>query len=60
MVDPRDPDRYLVAISTAGVLETTDGGKSWRNRNKGLLMDYLPNPAAEWGHDPHFVTLCEG
>ena len=60
VVDPRDPDRYLVAICTASVLETADGGKSWRNRNKGLLMDYLPNPAAEWGHDPHFVTLCEG
>jgi photosystem II stability/assembly factor-like uncharacterized protein len=58
VVDPRNPDRYLVAISTAGVLETTDGGASWRGRNKGMLNDYLPDPAAEWGHDPHFVTLC--
>src|SRR5690606_38560610 len=29
VVDPRNPDRVLVAVSTAGVLETTDGGKSW-------------------------------
>jgi photosystem II stability/assembly factor-like uncharacterized protein len=58
VVDPRDPDRVLVAISTAGVLETTDGGKSWRGRNKGMLNDYLPDPAAEWGHDPHYVDLC--
>ncbi len=58
VTDPRDPDRLLVAISTAGVLETTDGGKSWRGRNKGMLNDYLPDPAAEWGHDPHFVTAC--
>jgi len=57
-VDPRNPDRMLVAISTAGVLETSDGGKTWRSRNRGLLMDYLPNPSAEWGHDPHYLELC--
>jgi len=60
VVDPRDADRILVAISTAGVLETTDGGKTWRGRNKGMLNDYLPDPAAEWGHDAHFVALCPG
>jgi hypothetical protein len=49
-----------VAVSTAGVLETTDGGKSWRSRNKGMLMDYLPDPAAEWGHDPHSIVLSPG
>src|SRR5688572_2873565 len=59
-VDPRTPDRVLVAISTAGVLETLDGGKSWRSRNKGLQMDYLPDPSAEWGHDPHYLELCPG
>ena len=58
VVDPRNPDRVLVAVSTAGVLETTDGGKSWRSRNRGMTMDYLPDPSAEWGHDPHFITQC--
>lgn len=57
-VDPRNPERVLVAVSTAGVLETTDGGKSWRSRNKGMTMDYLPDPSAEWGHDPHFIAHC--
>lgn len=57
VVDPRDPQRILVAVSTAGVLESTDGGRTWRGRNKGLTMDYLPEPEAEWGHDPHFVAL---
>lgn len=56
--DPRNPERVLVAVSTAGVLETVDGGKSWRGRNKGMLNDYLPDPAAEWGHDPHYVEQC--
>ncbi len=60
LVDPRDDKRVLVAVSTAGVLETTDGGDTWRSRNKGMLMDYLPNPSAEWGHDPHLITLCPG
>jgi hypothetical protein len=60
VVDPKNPDRVLVAISTAGVLETTDGGKSWRGRNKGLLNDYLPNPEAEWGHDAHYMEICRG
>jgi photosystem II stability/assembly factor-like uncharacterized protein len=60
VVDPRNPDRVLVAISTAGVLETTDGGKSWRGRNQGMTNDYLPDPAAEWGHDPHYIEQCPG
>lgn len=58
-VDAKDPKRVLVAISTAGVLETIDGGKTWRGRNKGLLNDYLPDPAAEWGHDAHYVEICK-
>ena len=57
-VDPRNPERVLVAVSTAGVLETLDGGKTWRGRNRGLQMDYLPDPNAEWGHDPHYLELC--
>jgi len=60
VVDPRDPRRVLVAVSTAGVLETTDGGETWRSRNAGMTMDHNPNPEAEWGHDPHYVELCAG
>lgn len=60
IVDPRDRRRIMVGISTAGVLETTDGGASWHGRNQGLLNDYLPNPAAEWGHDTHYLEQCQG
>lgn len=60
VVDPRDPRRILVAVSCAGVLETRDGGETWAGRNRGMLNDYLPNPEAEWGHDPHLVTMCPG
>jgi photosystem II stability/assembly factor-like uncharacterized protein len=57
-VDPRDPNRILIGVSCAGIAGTTDGGKTWKAMNKGVLNDYLPNPEAEWGHDPHFITQC--
>lgn len=57
-VDPTNPDAILVAVSTAGVIGTTDGGKTWRSRNNGMLNNYLPDPTAEWGHDPHFIERC--
>jgi photosystem II stability/assembly factor-like uncharacterized protein len=57
-VHPRDPARLRVAISTAGVLESCDGGKSWEGRNFGMTNDYLPDPNAEWGHDAHFIQSC--
>lgn len=57
-VDPRDSNHFYLAVSSAGVLETRDGGKTWAGRNKGMLNDNMPNPEAEWGHDPHFVTVC--
>jgi len=60
VVDPQDSNHLYIAVSSAGVLETTDGGQTWAGRNKGILNDYLPNPAADWGHDPHFVTACPG
>lgn len=58
VLDPRNPDRIHIAASSAGVLETRDGGKTWAGRNKGMRVDYLPNPDVEWGHDPHFVAAC--
>jgi photosystem II stability/assembly factor-like uncharacterized protein len=61
VTDPRDPQRLLVAVSTAGVFETNDDGKTWRTRNQGLTMDYSPNPTDEWaGHDPHAIVRCAG
>lgn len=58
IVDPLDANHLLVAVSSAGVLETTDGGRSWASRNLGMLNDYMPDPASEWGHDPHLISGC--
>lgn len=55
LVDPRDSRRVLVGVSCAGVFETTDDGKTWAPRNKGMHADFLPDPKAPVGQDPHFV-----
>jgi hypothetical protein len=60
VVDPRNPKRILVAVSTAGVIETEDGGETWQPRNKGMLLDHTPEPDADWGHDTHYIEQCEG
>lgn len=57
-VDPRNSDRVLVGVSCAGVFETLDGGKTWAPKNKGLLADFLPDPKAEVGQDPHYMEAC--
>jgi hypothetical protein len=43
---PGDPDRLLVAVSAAGVWLTDDGGRSWRQGNRGLGARYLPEDAS--------------
>lgn len=55
IVDPRDSNHIYIGISCAGVFETYDGGDSWKVRNKGLRADFLPDPYAEVGHDPHML-----
>lgn len=59
VLDPGDSNHVFIAISCAGVFETTDGGQSWVPRNKGLKAAYLPNPSVEIGHDPHLLLACE-
>lgn len=58
VVDPRNNDHFFVGISCAGVFETWDGGTTWKVQNKGLRADYLPDPQAEVGHDPHLLVAC--
>jgi photosystem II stability/assembly factor-like uncharacterized protein len=42
---PGDPDRLALGISAAGVWLTEDGGHTWRQGNKGLVAEYLPEDA---------------
>lgn len=42
LVDPRDSQRVLIAISCGGVWETRDSGKTWALLGKGLVADFMP------------------
>jgi photosystem II stability/assembly factor-like uncharacterized protein len=56
MVDPRDPETVLVAISAVGVLKTVDGGETWSFRNENLLADFHPVKYPEYGQCPHHLV----
>ena len=58
VVDPRDADRAYVAVSAAGIFETRDAGLSWCVRNSGMVSNFLPDPYAKEGHDPHILLQC--
>ncbi len=53
LIHPKNPEIIHVGISCAGVFATTDGGTHWQAWNRGLRADFLPNPTATVGHDPH-------
>lgn len=56
--DPADAKRMFVAISTAGVYRTDDGGENWQPRNKGICARFMPpdQQYPEWGQCVHKVV----
>jgi photosystem II stability/assembly factor-like uncharacterized protein len=61
VVDPRNADRVLVAVSCGGVWETTDNGETWTVRADGMRADFMPpekqgEPTVQ---DPHRMVACE-
>jgi hypothetical protein len=57
LLDPTNPQRMYVAISSAGAFRTDDGGVTWKAINKGLQSEYIPDPDAEVGHCVHRIAL---
>ena len=57
VLDPTQKDRMYIAISAAGVFRSEDGGKSWQQRNYGLVSNYIPDPDAESGHCVHRIAM---
>jgi hypothetical protein len=60
LVDPRDASHLYIGMSGGGVFESTDGGADWRPLNKGVRADFMPDPAPEYGHDPHCLRFAGG
>ncbi|HEX7049672.1 MAG TPA: hypothetical protein VF188_05620 [Longimicrobiales bacterium] len=56
LVDPTEPRRIAVAISTAGVYRSDDGGATWRPRNSGVRAEFLPDKHPEFGQCVHKVV----
>jgi photosystem II stability/assembly factor-like uncharacterized protein len=57
VLDPKDPARIFIAISSAGAFRTTDGGQNWQPINRGLKSEYIPDPDAEVGHCVHRIAM---
>jgi len=54
--DPADPQRMRIAVSTAGMYVTEDGGATWRPSNHGVRADFLPDKHPEFGQCVHKVA----
>ncbi|MEW5931310.1 MAG: exo-alpha-sialidase [Gemmatimonadota bacterium] len=56
VLDPAEPRRMGVAISTGGFYRTDDGGRSWQARNRGVRAQFLPDRYPEFGQCVHKVV----
>ena len=56
-VDPFDARHLYCGISSGGVFESRDEGASWKPLNAGVAADFLPDPDAPYGHDPHCLRV---
>ena len=56
-VDPFDAKHLYIGLSTGGVFESRDEGATWTPLNKGVAADFLPDPEAPYGHDPHCLRV---
>jgi hypothetical protein len=56
---PTDPRRVLVAMSTAGVYRTADGGATWEPANRGIQATFLPEDQRfpDYGQCVHKVAM---
>jgi photosystem II stability/assembly factor-like uncharacterized protein len=57
VIDPTNPKRMFIAISSAGSFRTDDGGETWKPINKGLVSEGIPDPDAEVGHCVHRIAM---
>ncbi|MEU3608949.1 exo-alpha-sialidase [Streptomyces sp. NPDC035033] len=56
VTDRRDPGAVTVAVSTAGVFRSRDGGASWDPSNEGVSAVFLPDPHPEFGQCVHKIA----
>jgi hypothetical protein len=54
--DPARRERLHVAVSTAGVYRSDDGGATWNTAHRGVRAQFLPDPHPEFGQCVHKVV----
>jgi hypothetical protein len=59
LLHPTDPKRMRIAVSTAGMYVTDDGGATWRPSNHGVRADFLPDKYPEFGQCVHKVVQAK-
>ena len=59
LLDPEQPHRIRIAVSTGGMYVTDDGGGTWRPSNKGVRADFLPEKYPEFGQCVHKVVQAK-
>ena len=57
ILDAKNPDRIITAISSAGAFRSDDTGKTWRPINRGLRSNHIPDADAEVGHCVHHIAM---
>jgi hypothetical protein len=57
LIDPRQASHMYYSSSAAGVLETSDGGGSWRPLNRNVEANFLPDPYPVYGQDTHCLAM---
>jgi|ERR1043166_912285 photosystem II stability/assembly factor-like uncharacterized protein len=56
VTDAKNPNDVKIAISTGGVYQSADGGKSWRSTNKGVSAYFMPDKYPEFGQCVHKIA----
>ena len=57
LLNPKNPKRMYIAISSAGAFRSDNSGSTWKLINKGLKSAYIPDPDAEVGHCVHRIAM---
>ncbi len=57
LLDPANPARIWVGLSTGGCYRSDDGGASWSPFNKNVRADFSPDKFPEYGQCLHKMTL---
>lgn len=60
LIDPEIPKKLTIGVSCAGIWQSEDGGRSWRNIGDGFDNEYMP---PDQRHDPiaqdiHQIAHC--